>query len=667
VCIDPGLERPAPSTRALTVERLAPGLFDTLPDVVAGGGGSTGGLATADGTRSLSLLHGARLSHLVYESDGVSALPGPWAGPLADAGQGSYTTYLARTDLPFTPTQLVEEQDGLGMQTYLLGPTGGFVVQWAADGTSTLVAVDGGALDGISPAFSGALAWRGSELFLLQRDGTLAPLSDLGAPIAAANFGIITGFGSDAPFIVTSGQVWRGTASNDGGLDLVSSPLLDEDGGDHLVAGETAWAVAGVLGLVSGNQLVMFVKDNPGTVFRRQQACALCPPSLDPVWPSHCQSDAGVFAYQYQGCPMGDLLRVGGSRTWARRGPMAWGDAYGHFSEGSDSPIEVPPLDLSLGNVPALFELNGALVTGAGGLSSPFGRTLGPSLFVARTGEGWRGRAGSATFASLEIRNEPSWASVSTTLAIDQQGVVDLQQGAPDPWSGPVVAHSSLQTLGAGNTEIGCFSRTSTGGGWLASTNFDLLATSVVAPDGGPAVGRLAPFPALHIDSMALFPGDADAGTLVRGYVLSSAGVAYVQAFTERAWSAMTVDIPPGDWLELLSDDAAARVAYSDGRIVTLPSRLDSSERLPVSAYDFATYAGTDFALTANGLYRSSPNPDGGPLSTWALVPLPPGTRQPGYAANDFSNGHLLGGRQGLYLVTAQDSAFAVRFDGGTP
>jgi hypothetical protein len=303
-----------------------------------------------------------------------------------------------------------------------------------------------------------------------------------------------------------------------------------------------------------------------------------------------------------------------------------------------------------------------AVVVGTGGLGSVIAPGKQPSLYIARMGQGWRGVAGNDSLMNIEIRNAPSWAAL-----FSMQQVIDLAQGpAPDYWLGPTVGSVVLQTQGTNFLTIGCYTHTPDGGGLLATSNGDVVASATTGAMPPPAAARLAPFPSLQLTSLALFPGDPDAGTLVYGYALSSAGVAYLEAFTERAWSGSTVDVPAGDWLKLLSDTSTVRVAYSNGRLVTLPSRLDSSELLPASAYDFATYAGTDFALTQQGLYRSMPNPDGGPLSTWAAVPLPPGTTQPGLPPNDLSAGHLLGGVNGLYLVTTTDTTFAVRFDGGS-
>lgn len=180
---------------------------------------------------------------------------------------------------------------------------------------------------------------------------------------------------------------------------------------------------------------------------------------------------------------------------------------------------------------------------------------------------------------------------------------------------------------------------------------------------------RVVPNPRAAITSFDLQVMPPDAGVLLDGYAIAQARLFRITAETGLRWLSSEVAFnvrgePRKVWL----DQGRGRVAFADGRVFSLPSRVllaPQLPELPPQASDFAFTCGHAFALGRRGLWRLDSS-SGGNVGTWTAVDLD--AVVPGAAADPGWEGGALHavsepGESALYVLTAHGSVVRLSFD----
>jgi hypothetical protein len=178
------------------------------------------------------------------------------------------------------------------------------------------------------------------------------------------------------------------------------------------------------------------------------------------------------------------------------------------------------------------------------------------------------------------------------------------------PISGRVYAFGSgaLELTNTYDLALGAPSVALRSGGLLIAAFDDRLAAA--GTDGVLAV-KLAPRPFDAIRSMA-FSGDA-------GYALTGTALFHVVAHSLQHWTADEIIVPDGERVGVWLDGQAGRLGYTDGTVLSLPSRVSLSQPLPADerVVQYSQLCGQPVALAAGGLYRLQASGE------WVLEPLP--------------------------------------------
>jgi hypothetical protein len=234
--------------------------------------------------------------------------------------------------------------------------------------------------------------------------------------------------------------------------------------------------------------------------------------------------------------------------------------------------------------------------------------------------------------------------------------LVDPPSGTPGP--GALLSDGTRQHLIAAN------------GDTLFSA--DVTAALATARDGGGSVvgvvmpPRLAPSARLPVLSVRGQLSAPDAGHVLSGWALTTNRAVYFEAVTERSWVDTPVTLPAGDWVTLLGERGALRVAYADGQLFTLPSRLAVAEPFGggVVSRQFASAGGVDFALTSAGLRYVALNPDAGPRGVWRAVTLDSASAEPGFA-DSFDRGRLVEADGHVFVLSSEWGVWRITPDAG--
>jgi hypothetical protein len=158
----------------------------------------------------------------------------------------------------------------------------------------------------------------------------------------------------------------------------------------------------------------------------------------------------------------------------------------------------------------------------------------------------------------------------------------------------------------------------------LVASAFDSILSGQVGRDPQLQV-RVVPNPRAAITSFDFGPPAPDAGTLLDGYAIAQGRLFRVTAETGTRWLSSEVAFnlrgePRKVWL----DQGRGRVAFADGRILSLPSRVLLAPPLPdfpPEAADFGFTCGHVFALSRRGLWRLDTS-SGNRVGTWTRVDL---------------------------------------------
>ncbi|HYV43693.1 MAG TPA: hypothetical protein VFA20_02485 [Myxococcaceae bacterium] len=183
---------------------------------------------------------------------------------------------------------------------------------------------------------------------------------------------------------------------------------------------------------------------------------------------------------------------------------------------------------------------------------------------------------------------------------------------------------------------------------------------------------RVVPNPRAAISSFDLDVAAPDSGVLLEGYAIAQARLYHVTAETPLRWLAPEVPInvrgePRAVWL----DQGRGRVAFGDGRVFSLPSRVLVAPQLPEInplASDFGFACGHAFALGRRGLYRLDTS-GGGLTGAWTPVDLDAvvagAAADPGWEGGSL---HAVEepGERSLYVATAHGNVVRISFDPAT-
>jgi hypothetical protein len=202
-----------------------------------------------------------------------------------------------------------------------------------------------------------------------------------------------------------------------------------------------------------------------------------------------------------------------------------------------------------------------------------------------------------------------------------------LDQAFADPGYTPIsgrvyaVGSGALELTNTYDLALGTPTLAQRSGGLLIAAFDDRLAAA--GSDGVLAV-KLAPRPFDAVRSMA-FSGDA-------GYALTGTALFHVVAHSLQHWTADEIVVPDGERVGVWLDGQAGRLGYTDGTVLSLPSRVSLSQPLPAAArvVQYSQLCGQPVALTAGGLYRLQASGE------WVLEPLPSVGPD-----RDFAGGHI--------------------------
>ncbi|MGQ0505132.1 MAG: hypothetical protein ACT4TC_07395, partial [Myxococcaceae bacterium] len=171
---------------------------------------------------------------------------------------------------------------------------------------------------------------------------------------------------------------------------------------------------------------------------------------------------------------------------------------------------------------------------------------------------------------------------------------------------------------------------TSDGGTTLLVSVGDLLMATELGGEGVQKLEtRVSPAARSPILSFATFPTTSleSSDGLLAGYVLSESGLTSFQASSPQRWRSEAMTLPDGTWQEVWAEGRAGRVGYADGRVISVPSRVQIAPAIPGGrAFDFVQLCGATFALSPQGLFQLRA-PTEGPIGSWSAVTgatLPP-------------------------------------------
>lgn len=649
LCVDPTTEQPPLSPQlALTVERLAPAALRRRPDDIAGFATNT--------RRTYAWRTGLELTLFHHQ---VSGLPPYLTGTLQ---LDRLPDRIAATDsrIWVVSGSEVRAADLVDGGPVLSPPTDlGFVPQFARGG-----------LEGLWLANAG-------DVVLFPNDGGGLVSFDAGLQPGEQILdldGNTQGGGFAGAYLLTTTRVLRSTATGFGGQPFTSGL----DGGFGMLPGEARRM------FISGPFLALLDADG-GTSSALLQGNAVqsratyCPAACagdgvplrvvasassgnEATW--LCGTDAGTVlnTLEYVTCRMTTPPPDG--RRWAATGDSAWADAWGRVGvqpPGSSSAVStigsahIPPANVWFGAGYGRVVATNLLLFDAGMIAVPSGPVADalagdPRLII---------------FASSVTGPVSSLADMHRVFA----GITTNPTAVGQVQSANTgVAGVGAALRGAGRTVV-----IISNGDTLYSADLT-AALAVSRSDAGPEVNppqavlapRLAPSPRLPVLAVRGALSGPGAGHLWNGWALTTNRAVYFEALTERSWVDTPVSLPAGDWVTLVGDGNTVRVAYADGRLVTLPSRLDVAEPFPggETSRQFAYASGVTFALADAGPLYLASNPDAGPRGVWRPISLPQASDEPGFT-DGFDRGRLVEGEGHVFVVSNEWAVWRLTPDGG--
>jgi hypothetical protein len=257
------------------------------------------------------------------------------------------------------------------------------------------------------------------------------------------------------------------------------------------------------------------------------------------------------------------------------------------------------------------------------------------------------------------VDREPTWLITDNHELVDISGVSQVSQGhllglvgtSVTPLSDPLQAVSARYNGGGHAIVIAA------GGTIFAGDMEPVLKNQLSYAQIGLRV--VAP---AQLESIA-FPEVSPAGVFLQGYAVTPIGVLRVTADTLSRWTFAEVSLPSDKApLEVWFEKNRGRVGFTDGRVYSLPSRVEIAPAVPGSeAIDYAQSCNQQFVLASGGVFRLEAVPDKA-IGVWKPVELPSS-----FATGGFAHGRLHGVGGDLYVFSGTGEGAKVKVADACP
>lgn len=437
---------------------------------------------------------------------------------------------------------------------------------------------------------------------------------------------------------------WLGWAS---GADVLTGIARGADGDDHAVVfGGTPAASAGMCTLPRfdgvdhrspmscpaclGERLESFTATAvEETRFALELRCRSTAGALS-VWVALLDTSGCAPERVTSSAPLPQVVATGGPSTSASAGASGqlWVSTGAGFSREARFLDRTP--SLVLGD-PQTLTVGAAAVP----VMLPSGtiELLAPQLFELREGQGLVSRTGGADLlAAVEgagrwaVRDAVDGGSLlpPTVVALEPDGTRRLlaKFTTSETFKPPYHAASAPRA---------------DGGTVLVVSAFDALLATELEPSAhvdlatAPVLRvRLVPLNRSEITALTVLPRDGQA-RYVEGWLLSAGRLHRFFADSPTVWKSDELPLPPGDPLTVFHDGPRGRVAYTDGRIFSLPGRVEIAPALPVEdqpAADFVDVCGQVLSVGKTRAFRLVAEGTSS-VGTWQPIALPAGKGAP--------------------------------------
>ncbi len=258
---------------------------------------------------------------------------------------------------------------------------------------------------------------------------------------------------------------------------------------------------------------------------------------------------------------------------------------------------------------------------------------LAPQLFELREGQGLVSRTGGTDLLAA-VEGAGRWA---VRDAVDGGSLLPPTVVALEP-DGSKRLLASFTTSETFKPPYHAASASRADGGTvLVVSAFDALLATELEPSAevdlstAPVLRvRLVPLNRSEITALTVLPRDGQT-RYVEGWLLSAGRLHRFFADSPTVWKTDELSLPPGDPLTVFHDGPRGRVAYTDGRIFSLPGRVEIAPSLPVEdqpAADFADVCGQVLSVGKTRAFRLVADGTSS-VGTWQPISLPAGRGAP--------------------------------------
>lgn len=165
------------------------------------------------------------------------------------------------------------------------------------------------------------------------------------------------------------------------------------------------------------------------------------------------------------------------------------------------------------------------------------------------------------------------------------------------------------------------------GGTLVVVTAFDALLAAELDAATTPVLRvRLVPLNRSEITALTVLPRTAE-GRYVEGWLISAGRLHRFVANSPTVWKSDELPLPVGDPVALFHDGQRGRVAFSDGRVYSLPGRVEIAPALPAGegpARDFVDVCGQVLSIGERRAFRLVTDGSSS-IGAWQPVTLPQG------------------------------------------
>lgn len=248
-------------------------------------------------------------------------------------------------------------------------------------------------------------------------------------------------------------------------------------------------------------------------------------------------------------------------------------------------------------------------------------------LFELREGEGLVARSGGADLLAA-VEGTDRWVLRDATDAGsgNPPSVVEL---TPEGGKRLLAVFTSTETFKPPYRAVAAPGPD--GGTLVVVTAFDaLLAAELDAPSTPVLRVRLVPLNRSEITALTVLPRAAG-GRYVEGWLVSAGRLHRFVADSPTVWKSDELPLPVGDPVALFHDGQRGRVAFADGRVYSLPGRVEIAPALPEgegSARDFVDVCGQVLSIGDRSAFRLVTDGSSS-IGQWQPVTLPQGGGKP--------------------------------------